>query len=419
MRDALGSLTTRGRAFLAGGLAAVASAVLLDQGALMRLGILVTALPLLSALLVGRSRYQLSLHRTISPGVVSSGHQAQVELTLHNEGKVPTGVLLLEDQVPLALGPRPRFVLEGIGHGWHRRATYRVRAETRGRFEIGPMKVAITDPFGLVSVAKVFPGSTSLVVTPLTTPLSSIPLSGAWTGSGDNRPRAFASGSAEDVTVREYRHGDDLRRVHWPSSARVGELMVRREEQPWQARATVFLDNRASAHRGQGAGSSLEQAVAAAASVVLHLTQRSFTVRLVTAAGEESSTAWHVRDSSANVAPLMESLAVVGPDSRSRLDTGWLAEAERGGLVVAVLGSLGTEDRPFLSRLHHLSTAALALVVDVDRWQAGRHRSTATVSDEAPPGTTTELVRAHGWRAASLTPETRIEQAWQELGVGR
>ena len=75
-------------------------------------------------------------------------------------------------------------------------------------------------------------------------PLPTIPLTGAWTGSGDNRPRAFATGSAEDVTVREYRRGDDLRRVHWRSSARTGELMVRREEQPWQSRATLFLDNR-------------------------------------------------------------------------------------------------------------------------------------------------------------------------------
>src|SRR6185436_2007628 len=50
-----------------------------------------------------------------------------------------------------------------------------------------------------------------LTVTPRTVRLSQIPLGGAWTGSGDNRPRAFAMGSAEDVTVREYRRGDDLR----------------------------------------------------------------------------------------------------------------------------------------------------------------------------------------------------------------
>ena len=53
--------------------------------------------------------------------------------------------------------------------------------------------------------------------------------------------------------------------------------MVRREEQPWQSRATLFLDNRRSAHRGTGAASSLEHAVRLAASVAVHLGPAGFT----------------------------------------------------------------------------------------------------------------------------------------------
>ncbi len=161
------------------------------------------------------------------------------------------------------------------------------------------MTVRVVDPFGLVELGRAFQTTVPLTVTPRTVPLPSIPLGGAWTGSGDNRPRAFATGSAEDVTVREYRRGDDLRRVHWRSSARVGELMVRREEQPWQSRATLFLDNRMRSHRGQGIASSLEAAVSVAASIAVHLSHRGFTVRLVTAVGEDPSSAWHVRDSAA------------------------------------------------------------------------------------------------------------------------
>lgn len=422
MREALRSLTTRGRAFLAGGLTAALCGLLLDQSALLQVGVLVTALPLLSAFLLGRAKYQFSLARTLTPSVVPAGQTARVDLTLRNEGRVPTGILQLEERLPLALGPRPRFVLEGVGHGWRRHAGYRVRSELRGRYEVGPMSVRIGDPFGMVSLHRTFTESASLVVTPPTVALTPLPLSGAWTGSGDNRPRSFATGSAEDVTVREYRHGDDLRRVHWPSSARAGELMVRREEQPWQARATVFLDNRKPAHRGQGAHSSLEAAVSHAASVVLHLTRRGFTVRLVTAAGDDASNAWHDRDTAVNVAPLMESLAVVEGDSRSRLETGWLAEGERGGLVIAVLGALGADDRPFLSRLSHLSSSALALVLDVDQWSTRptrQARQTQSSAPSAPQQDPVALPRSLGWKAVQVTPDAHLDQVWRRLGTGR
>ena len=81
-----------------------------------------------------------------------------------------------------------------------------------------------------------------LVVTPTVVPLPATGRAGVWTGAGDNRPRAFASGSAEDVTVREYRHGDPLRRVHWRTSARTGRPAPRRARTtapPWLPVAPV------------------------------------------------------------------------------------------------------------------------------------------------------------------------------------
>jgi uncharacterized protein (DUF58 family) len=239
-------------------------------------------------------------------------------------------------------------------------------------------------------------------------PLPGIMLGGAWTGSGDNRPRSFATGSAEDVTVREYRRGDDLRRVHWRSSARVGELMVRREEQPWQSRATVFLDNRLVSHRGQGVASSLEAAVSTAASVAVHLAQRGYAVRLVTAAGEEPGTAWHSRNAAVNTAPLLEALAVVQIEQSPRLDTSWLAEAGQGGLLVAVLGQVSDHDAPLLKRMQHHASTTAAIALDVDQWAPHLPRSSS--------GTTAGALAAHGWRAVTLTPRDHLEVVWQELG---
>jgi uncharacterized protein (DUF58 family) len=405
MREGLSGLTVRGRAFLAAGITAIVCSILLGQGPLARIGVLVAALPLVTAFLIGRSRYRFALVRTVTPTHVEAGQPSRVELALTNEGRAPTGVLLLEEHLPYVLGNRPRFVLEGIGHGWRRHVHYQVRSDVRGRFEIGPMTVRVSDPFGLVELGRSFRTTVPLVVTPRTIPLPAIPLSGAWTGSGDNRPRAFAMGSAEDVTVREYRRGDDLRRVHWRSSARVGELMVRREEQPWQSRATVFIDNRTFAHRGHGVASSLETAVSAAASIALHLSQRGFAVRLVTAHGEDPQTVWHDRASQTNTAPLLESLAVLEAVGIPHIDTSWLAESTHSGLTVAILGAINDHDHAVLKRMQHHAATSLALAIDVDAWSGGTSQGRASA-----------WLGAHGWRAVDLGPRDKLPTAWQELG---
>ncbi|MGA8255074.1 MAG: DUF58 domain-containing protein [Nocardioides sp.] len=407
MREALAGLTTRGRAFLAAGLTAVGCAVLLGQPALTRVGVLIVALPLVTAAVLGRTRYKLALVRTVTPQQVTAGQPARVHLSLTNEGRTPSGVLLLEDQVPYVLGTRPRFVVDGIARGWRRQVTYQVRSDVRGKFEIGPMNVRVNDAFGLVELGRAFRTTVPLTVTPRTVPLPAIPLGGTWTGSGDQRPRAFASGSAEDVTVREYRHGDDLRRVHWRSSARRGELMVRREEQPWQARATVVLDNRLLAHRGHGIASSIEAAVGAAASVAVHLSRRGYLVRLVTASGEDPTTVWHTRDPELNVRPLLEALAVITFDQRSRLDTAWLSgQTHGGGLTVAVTGALDSKDLPTMRRMLHQTSLGLALALDIEAWEGG-----APGASSAAP-----VLSQSGWRAISLGPGDRLDAVWEELG---
>jgi hypothetical protein len=242
------------------------------------------------------------------------------------------------------------------------------------------------------------PGVAPLVVTPRTVVLPRIPVMGGWSGSGEHRPQAFAAGSAEDVSVREYRRGDELRRVHWRSSARVGELMVRREEQPWEARATVLLDNRLRSHRGQGLGSSFEFAVVAAASLVIHLDQHGYAVRLVLADGsgaDETSTA------------VLERLALVTTTHKADLDVGWTGDQTRGGLVVAVFGGLEPSDSIALRQIRHDAGTALAMVLDVDQWSGRR----ASERDDPSP-----TVAALGWRAVTVGPRDRLDSAWRDLG---
>ncbi len=398
MRDGLAGLTLRGRAFLAAGVTAIGCAVLLGQTTLTRIGVLVVALPLIAAFVIGRRRYALAATRSVHPRLVAAGQPARIDLDLANEGRSSAGAILVEDQVPYALGTRPRFVLQGIARKWQRKVSYQVRSDVRGRFEIGPLTIRIADPFGLIELRRLVPGKGVLVVTPRTVALPPIPVMGGWSGSGEHRPQAFAAGSAEDVSVREYRRGDELRRVHWRSSARMGDLMVRREEQPWEARATVLLDNRLRAHRGQGLGSSFEFAVVAAASLVLHLDQHGYAVRLVLADGtgaDETSTA------------VLERLALVATTQKPTLDAGWTGDQTRGGLVVAVLGGLEQTDTVALRQIRHDSGTALAMVLDVEQW-SGRLAQGAT--DRQPS------VAGIGWRSVTIGPRDRIDSAWRDLG---
>jgi hypothetical protein len=413
LREALHGFTLRGRSFIAAGLTAILCGVVLGERDLVRVGALVVLLPLVAALWIARAGNRLGLARTLGASQAEVGQRAVVHLELTNVGPT-TGVLLIEEQIPWALGSRPRFVIDTMRPGWSRRIDYAVQADVRGKYEIGPMRVRVGDPFGLLELHRTFTKTASLVVIPATEPLPAIPLHGAWTGTGDNRPRPFAAGSAADVTVRDYRVGDDLRRVHWRSTARVGALMVRREEQPWQSRCTLFIDNRARSHRGNGPHSSIERAVTTAASLAVHLTAQGFQVRLVSALGEEIEHGWHDGDVRASARPLLERLAVMPTVDALDLYTGWVDESVTAGMCVAVLGAVDGHDRAFLSGLHHRGSASYAVVLDVDSWAARATQPTPGKPAGLLPSAA--WLRQRGWKAAGLARGGSLQATWQELG---
>jgi uncharacterized protein (DUF58 family) len=414
VRATLATLTTRGRAFLSAGITSAVCALALGQKDLLRVGLLLIALPVITAWVVHRARYLLSCSRDITPPRVEVGQTAQVTVRLENPGRLPTGLMLLEDQVPYVLGSRPRFVLDQLRPKWHRSMTYPVRSETRGRYPVGPLTVRLSDPFGFVEVNRAFTTRTSLVVTPAITPLPVIRLSGDWSGNGESRPRAFASAGTEDVMVREYRLGDDLRRIHWRSTARADELMVRREEQPHQSRATLLLDTRAMAHRGTGPASSFEYAVAAAASIGAHLAAHQFTVRLISDAADSADVSWHDRGISgpAEVRLLLDTLAIVSMHSASEF--AGRNQQHSSGLVVAVLGAVTATDVAALSRLRAGATRALAILLDVAAWSRS----------EVSPGVTgsavdhqADVLRREGWSVVVAGPGDRLPALWHALGT--
>ncbi|WP_061299152.1 DUF58 domain-containing protein [Herbidospora cretacea] len=406
----LRALTARGRSFLASGIAALVCAFLLGEHDLVRVAILIVALPLLAVMVVARTRYRLSCARRLDPSRVEAGNDSTVTLRLENVTRLPTGLLLVEDTLQYALGTRPRFVLDRVEAKGIREIDYKVRSDLRGRYSIGPLSVRITDPFGLVELARTFTATDSLVVIPQVVPLPYVRLSGEFAGGGDSRTRSVAAAGDDDVAPRDYRQGDDLRRVHWRSTARYGELMVRREEQQWQSRGALLLDTRRPAHRGEGPRSSFEVAVSAAASIGVHLAHEGLGLRLVTDQGAQPLMEGGVQ------ASLLDTLAVVR-NSQSRSLSNGIAGLRQGGgegLIVAVVGALDLDDAQALARLRHGHMTGVAVLLDVATWEGG---SADVVSPEHEQAQA--VLAAGGWRVLRLPAGTSLATVWPDAAYKR
>ncbi|NEY32077.1 DUF58 domain-containing protein [Streptomyces sp. PRKS01-65] len=426
-RTALAGLTTRGRSFLAAGVAAAVCAYVLGQSDLLRVGLLLAALPLVCAAVLYRTRYRVAGSRRLSPARVPATGEARVHLRVENVSRLPTGLLMLQDRVPYVLGPRPRFVLDRVEAGGRREVSYRVRSDLRGRYPLGPLQLRLSDPFGMCELTRSFSAYDTLVVTPRVEPLPPVRMGGEAKGYGDGRHRSLALAGEDDVIPRGYRYGDDLRRVHWRSTARHGELMVRREEQPQRARCTVLLDTRGGAYEGAGPDSAFEWAVAGAASVLVHMLERGFSVRLLTdtgsvVPGDGAGGFAGASQQTADAAGLMmDTLAVIGHSDGTGLSrAGDVLRGGGEGLLVAFFGDLDEEQAAVAARMRRRSGGAVAFVLEGAAWL----REDAGAS--GPPGAGGPALRAlreAGWTAVAVERGASLEELWrradrERTGVG-
>jgi len=400
MRGLFGALTTRGRSFVAAGGAAMVCGLGIPEPDLVRVGALLAVLPVVSVLTARRSRYRLSCARRLDPPRIPAGQPAKVTARVENVSRLRTGVLLAEDITPYALGSRPRFVLDEIEPGGHRELSYEIHSDTRGRFTIGPLRVRVADAFGLVEISRSFSTTSTLVVTPRIFPLPRATAQSSWLGEGDGGMRTISAIGEDDAAPRQYQDGDGLHRVHWRSTARYGELMVRREEHQWRNSASVFLDTRRSAHTGSGPTSTFEFAVSAAASIGAHLSGEGFRARLITDAGE--------------IAPrgtfqdtLLDMLAVITPSHATSFGTGTSELARAGGQLIAVIGRLSVDDARQLAASRRGNAPAMALLLAVSAW--------ATDGITEDTARTAEILSAAGWRVAVASASTPLDTAWQQM----
>lgn len=405
MRGALSGLTTRGRCLLAAGFAAGLCAVVLNERDLLRVSAFVVALPLLAAWLATRARIGLHAARFLFPGRVQVGSATEVRIELRSAGRLPTGGLLLEDTVPYALGSRPRFVVERLPRSTTTALRYPLKPVMRGIQQVGPLMARVTDPFGLVEYDRELAGRSRLVVVPRVFPLNGLP-SGSGMGAGDDGSIRLRSGQGEDdAVVREYRQGDDLRKVHWRSTARRDELMVRVEERPWRGGTTVLLDHRLTAHRGSGPTSSLEWAVSMTASVCLHLHRFGHQIRLV--ADDGRVLAGGAGDGGHSDAVVLDALAALQPSHRRELAIG--LDHGAGQEVIAVLGGCTPSVIDSLVRFRPRGMRSLAVLLDVGTWAGATEDKAPDVAEAR------QLLSTAGWGVSIARPSTPMNQVWQEL----
>jgi uncharacterized protein (DUF58 family) len=411
-RTRITRLTRRGWVLLVAGVIALAAAYPSGRSELLPLGVLLAALPVVAWIYVRVRPLAFRATRTFVPSIVEAGATTAVQLDIANDASFRSPVGFWRDTWPW-----PPFVTEPAqldplqpGDNRYRsrgsivRLQYDVAPTRRGHFDIGPLLIDFTDPFGLADGAIVAAGTTPLVVTPHIVDLPE----GAVAIAADEGPTRMrqrrAYGGEDDLMTREYREGDAMRRVHWRASAHHGELMVRQEEQRSHAEARILLDTRRSNYRdarGQSnpdepESESFEWAVSFCASLALYLDDRGFIVRVIETAEQQISPIEQFAD-------FLESLAAIRlsntPAERMSLLTRVARPDRSQGSVFAILSNPDQATIELLERQR--ASFDLAVVFLVDSW-------VSPIADR---------LRSAGWICVTVHPDDPIDHAWIALGV--
>ena len=340
-------------------------------------------------------RVDLDTTRSIHPPRVHAGGSSRVELDVRNTGKRRSPVARVRD--PFEHGWRwARFLVPPLAPGARAQAAYRLPTEERGVYDIGPLEVGLGDPFGLAATSFQAAPVTQLTVYPRVDQIRAVPASqGQDPHSGADRPTVLLGTGEDFYALRAYELGDDTRRVHWPSTARLDELMIRQDEMPWQTRVTILLDVRAAVHTPE----SLELAVSAAASVHEACRRTGGLVRLVATDGADSG----FSAGQAHAEAILEHLATVEATGDDRL-AGAVASLRRAGnggsLVVVTTALAAPADLDALARLRGRYGGLALVVFERSSWEP------SAVTARVPPvplpavGTVVRVTAAEPFRLA-------------------
>lgn len=250
-------LTGAGWSTLAGALALSLTGRVLGYPLLVTLGLTGLAVLALAAVTVV-IQPNLRLARSVTPDRVSVGDPALGRLVVRNLARWPMPALVVIDRI----GGRPNGIpVPLLRAGGSRTVHYPIPTDRRGRLTLGPLSVERNDAFGLFRRAQPHRDTGVLWVHPRTHPSYPVPV--GTVPDFEGRAELSRTGTTWFSSLREYVPGDDPRRIHWRSTARTGQLIVRESMDTMEPAVTAVLDTRSSVLDAM----AFEHAVEVAASV--------------------------------------------------------------------------------------------------------------------------------------------------------
>lgn len=290
------------------------------------------------------------LSRDVHPAHVTRGGPAVCALTARNTGRLPAPRALAHDRLgDHALPVEVPFLRAGATTT----VVYRLDTVRRGVFDVGPLRWERRDVLGLAATARTTDDVRRIHVHPVTHPMA-IVSSGRVRNPEGPAAETLTAGGATFNRLREYVPGDDLRQVHWRSSARVGTLMVRENIDTGLPATTVLLDVHPDAYEN---AACFEEAVEVAASALVAAARLGFRARCV-AGGTTIDARGDVRDILDRLAALT---AAPGPRLPRLVDT--LPRRRTGAALIAVTGRIDAADLAAVRRVAHSHDRTVLMVL--------------------------------------------------------
>jgi uncharacterized protein (DUF58 family) len=308
------------------------------------------------------------------PSPAVEGERVRMRIEVRRFSRIPVGSALAQGSLG-RLGP---FSCRLRGHGRRLSGELDLGRLPRGRFPLSDARLVLGDHLGLESVSRpVDHGGLAVVVHPRLVEVEML-FSDAGRFGGDGRRLLLRRPSGFDLhSVREYAQGESLRRVHWPSTARTGQLMVKELEDSPRETVSVLLDCDPAVVAGAPPHWSFDAAVRAAGSIVRYYAIRGRKTTLVTTARD--GVALPVTSAEGDLPTALGVLAAVEPDALFGLAP-WLRQeqsrATHAGELVVVTPNL---EPAALDAILATATRRLVAVVWVDAPSyAGRPTRSAT-----------------------------------------